>query len=79
MKIDQKDAINKLSPKWGNCPMCGKKDYEVGEHLLELRECEFGAINTNSFVFPVATVTCANCGQLSLVDAVQVGIKTIQE
>ncbi len=77
MTLDQDELIEKLMDKWNNCPMCGKKDYEIGKEVLELRECVGGGIDVSdrTLVHPVARVTCKNCGNMMLVDLLKVNVK----
>lgn len=75
MEINRDDLVEKLKDKWGNCPMCGVKDFLTGERLMELRECEGGGMSSNSFVHPIVTITCKNCGHLMLVDATTINLK----
>jgi hypothetical protein len=72
-KFDSARFIDYLKSKWEGraCPLCGVGNWNVSESIFELRE-----FNKEAFVIggapivPVIPVTCANCGNTVLVNAI---------
>ncbi len=69
---DTKKVISFLSEKWGNrdCPMCGKGPWEVQDKAFQLSEFHQGNLVIGGPLIPVIPVTCTNCGNTVLVNAI---------
>ncbi|MGF7028451.1 hypothetical protein [Sphingobacterium sp. HSC-15S19] len=71
-KINLEGVIQHLNEKWGNrpCPMCGSNSWNVSDNVYELREFHGGdLVLGNGPILPVIPVTCNNCGNSILVNA----------
>jgi hypothetical protein len=76
-KIDSKKLIEQLKIKWNErpCPMCGEKNWSVQDTIFELREFQHGSmVIGNGPLVPVAPVTCNNCGNTFLINAIVAGL-----
>lgn len=80
MKKDKKIKIEKvvqhLNSKWGNrpCSMCGSNSWNVSDKIYELREFHGGNLVLGSEpIFPVIPVSCNNCGNSVMVNALLAG------
>jgi len=60
-----------LSERWGNraCPMCGKGPWSVQDKIFQLSEFHQGSLVVGGPLIPVVPVTCGNCGNTVLVNA----------
>lgn len=79
MKIDTEKAISFLNEKWNNmtCPYCHCTEWNVSDKAFELREFNNGNMylgGPNAAITPVVTVTCNNCGNTVLINALITGI-----
>ncbi|MBA0014167.1 MAG: hypothetical protein H0Z53_00880 [Nitrosospira sp.] len=70
--FDTKKVIDFLSEKWGNrdCQMCGKGPWEVQDKAFQLMEFHQGNLVVGGPLIPVIPVTCTNCGNTVLVNAI---------
>lgn len=77
-KIDGQKLINHLSKKWKgkNCPMCGEGPWNASDSPFELREFNEGnlIIGGQTSIVPVIPITCNNCGNTILINAVVAGL-----
>lgn len=70
---DSSKLIEHLKAKWQNrpCPMCGQGNWTVQDKVFELREFHDGAmVIGGSALVPIVPVTCANCGNTVLINAI---------
>jgi predicted nucleic-acid-binding Zn-ribbon protein len=67
-------VISFLSEKWGNkeCPMCGKGPWQVQDKVFQLSEFLPGRL-IGGLMIPVIPVTCTNCGNTQLINAIIAG------
>ncbi|PHQ86182.1 MAG: hypothetical protein COB65_01495 [Thalassobium sp.] len=75
-KTNVEKVVQHLNTKWGNrpCPMCGEKSWTVSDTVYELREFHGGNVVLGSGpIFPVIPVSCNNCGNSIMVNALQSG------
>ncbi|AKH10535.1 hypothetical protein OEA30_005248 [Escherichia coli] len=71
VKSDQ--IIKYLSEKWGGskCPLCKKGRWNVSDKIFELREFHEGNVVIGAGpIVPIIPVTCDNCGNVVLVNAI---------
>ena len=75
-KINIEKVIQQLNSKWENrpCPMCGSNSWNVSDKVYELREFHGGNLVIGSGpIFPVIPVSCNNCGNSVMVNALMAG------
>jgi hypothetical protein len=73
--IDTKKVLahlNKIGNTSKGCKFCGANDWAVIGKVFELREFRGGAVG--SPVIPVIPVTCNQCGNLLLFNAIAAGL-----
>jgi hypothetical protein len=74
---DLKKIVDLLHKHQPTCAVCGKKDYNVHEHLISLAPAKsteniiFGAAGT---LYPFAMVTCKHCGNTNFLNSVILGL-----
>lgn len=68
-------ALVFLQKKWGNkaCPMCGTGQWAVQDNVYQLTEYHSGNVVLGGPIVPVIPVSCANCGNTVLVNAIIAG------
>lgn len=73
--IESKKVISFLSEKWGEkkCPMCNHDAWEVQDKVFQLSEFHQGNLVVGGPLVPVIPVTCTNCGNTILVNALIAG------
>jgi predicted nucleic-acid-binding Zn-ribbon protein len=61
-----------LREKWGDrsCPMCGANAWAVQDKVFQLNEFSSGNLVIGGPLVPVVPVTCTNCGNTVLVNAI---------
>jgi len=72
-KFNSDEFIGWLQDKWGDrkCPLCGAQKWNVSDTVFELREFHQGDIIVGGApIAPVIPVTCSNCGNTVLVNAI---------
>ena len=79
MKIDSNQMIQFLNEKWTGtpCPYCRGTEWNVEGKVFELREFNKGDMyigGPNSSIVPVVPVTCNNCGNTVMVNALIAGV-----
>jgi hypothetical protein len=86
MEKNKKEQVQKiiehLNTKWGNrpCPMCSTSSWTVSDTIYELREFHGGNIVLgNGPIYPIVPVSCNNCGNTIIVNAIQAGAVERQE
>lgn len=76
-KIESAKLIRHLNQKWAGrgCAQCGKSNWEVQASTFELREFHGGNMVIGAGpIIPVVPVTCSNCGNTILVNALVSGV-----
>lgn len=73
------EIMDFIDEAWKNhiCPgCCNKVGLSVKNRLFELREFNDGdlVVGGNQASLPVVAVTCNECGYVSLISAIQIGI-----
>jgi len=81
MKLTQEQSaklLEYLKSKWtpdARCPMCGKDDWGVAEYVFQMLAASLsGGLVLGGPVMPLVPVTCINCGNTVLVNALSAGI-----
>ena len=64
-----------LDERWGGraCPMCGKGPWSVQDKIFQLSEFHQGSLVIGGPLIPVVPITCGNCGNTVLVNAILSG------
>jgi len=75
-KLHPQKVIDFLSEKWGGkgCPMCGKGPWNVPDNTFQLMEFHSGNLVMGGPLIPVIPVSCGNCGNTVLVNAIIAGV-----
>lgn len=76
--VDSQQIIRFLTEKWQGraCPMCGAGNWNVQDHVFQLTVFSGGAIVAGGPLIPIIPVTCGNCGNTVLVNAITAGAVT---
>ena len=71
-KLDDQKLIQFLNQKWGNakCPLCGHGNWNVDTNIVTLINATDGVMQVGGNYLPLVPVTCMNCGNTILVNAV---------
>jgi hypothetical protein len=75
-KINQQKLLTHLSEKWKgrSCSMCDARNWNLSDKLFELREFQGGELVLGTGpIIPLVVVTCNNCGNTVLVNAIKAG------
>jgi hypothetical protein len=74
--FDTQHILSFLGDKWRGrpCQMCGVGKWNVQESTFQLTEFNQGSMVIGGPVIPVVPVTCDNCGNTVLVNAILTGI-----
>lgn len=75
-KFNSEKFLSHLKEKWGGrpCPLCGIGNWNVSDSVYELREFHDGNLVLGSGpIVPVVPVTCSNCGNTIMVNALLSG------
>ncbi len=74
--IDDKKLIAHLAAKWTGrpCPMCGAANWNAQNSSFQLMEFHGGNVVIGGPVIPVVPITCANCGNTVLINAIVAGV-----
>lgn len=69
--IESDKVIRFLNEKWLGrpCPMCGVGRWSIDQSIFQLMEYNNGGIVIGGPVIPIIPVTCTNCGNTVLVNA----------
>lgn len=76
-KFDGQKFLQFLKVKWAGrpCPMCGSGPWNVQDEAFELRAFQGGNLVLGAGpLVPVVVVTCQNCGNTMLVNAIVSGV-----
>ena len=70
-ETDFAHLLDFLQAKWQNrpCPMCGGGPWQVEDTPYQLTQFQQGGFLIGAPVVPVAVITCGNCGNTVLVNA----------
>ena len=87
MKIGDKErqrVIDHINKKWGadaKCPVCKHNSWTVPDEVYEFREYKGGgiAIGGKNLIIPIFPVTCDNCGNTILFNALVLKIPVKRE
>ncbi len=79
VKVDAKKVNAWLGEHWkGNraCPICGNSHWEMGEELVEVRDCRYGQrFNLDGEVsYPLVVVICETCSYTMFFNAIRIGL-----
>jgi hypothetical protein len=72
-KLDSEKLLKHLNEKWHGqtCPMCKTGNWNVSDAIFELREFNEGSLVIGGGpLIPVVPITCNNCGNTVLVNAI---------
>ena len=74
--INADRMIAHLRDKWKgrNCPLCGEGGWQVQDKAFELREFHGCTMVLGGPVIPLIPITCSNCGNTVLVNAISAGV-----
>lgn len=75
-EVKSEKFIAHLRSKWKSqrCPLCGEGNWNVSDRVFELREYHGGNVVIGAGpIVPVVPVTCDNCGNTTLVNAIVSG------
>jgi hypothetical protein len=72
---ENQKVIQHLQKKWGNraCPMCQVAQWNVEPQPYQLMQFHAGSLVVGGPIVPVFPVTCTNCGNTLLVNAIVSG------
>lgn len=68
------DFIERKWPNRGACPMCGQNDWAIRNRIFEIGEHSGVSRGAQRAVLPVVALTCENCANTVLLNAVKMGI-----
>jgi hypothetical protein len=79
--LDVNKVIEHLRVRWSGrpCQMCGVGNWNVQNSIYQLLQFNQGAVVIGGPVIPVIPVTCNNCGNTVLVNAITAGLLTVPE
>ena len=80
-KIDSEKIIEHLKSKWKgrSCPMCNKGPWNVQDSAYELRRFHGGSMLLGGPIIPVIPISCNNCGNTLLINAIMAGLVDREE
>lgn len=70
---DEQQLFAVKKAKVHTCQLCGGQDWQVLEHMMELRLHDSGAISLDGQM-PLVAIVCKNCQQVALLNAVALGL-----
>ncbi len=74
----QQKLISKLNEIWKNktCEICTSTSWNINDTVFELREFHGGnmVIGGNSSIQPLISLTCNNCGNTKLLNAIKLDV-----
>jgi len=77
-KQQQEQMVNYIKTKWAaptSCPVCRQNTWQVAAEVHEIREFSGGNIVLGgSALVPLVPVTCQNCGNTMLFNALIAGV-----
>ena len=75
-KFNSEKFLNHLKKKWEGrpCPLCGIGNWNISDSVFELRKFHGGnLVISGGPVVPIVPVTCSNCGNTIMVNALLSG------
>ena len=74
--FDATKFVELLTQKWKGkpCPMCNSGPWNVTPEIFEVRQYYGGSFVLAGKIAPLVAVTCANCGNTILVNALTTGL-----
>jgi len=75
--VDQR-IVDFLNGKWRppkTCTLCGSNVWSIEQNLAELRFLSTGGFVVGGPIIPLIVITCNNCGNTVLVNAMKAGWK----
>jgi len=74
-KYDTNKLIAHLKVKWAGrpCPMCLVGNWEVQDSIFQIMEFNEGSLVIGGPIVPLVPVTCKNCGNTILLNAIVSG------
>ncbi len=80
MRLTQEQAnsvierIRQFAPQGIVCPVCGRRNWNINDLIVESREFHNGDIMLgNSAIMPLVTLTCASCSNTLFLNAIHLG------
>jgi hypothetical protein len=72
---DAKKFLQYLNGKWAGrpCSQCGASAWQVQDSIFELRGFSGGSLVLGGPIVPLIPVTCSNCGNTVLINAILAG------
>ena len=69
-------ALQKFKYHSKACQVCQSTDWKITDAIFELREFTGGQItlDTDSMIYPVIPLSCANCGTTLFLNALDLGV-----
>jgi predicted nucleic-acid-binding Zn-ribbon protein len=76
---DEKKTVKSwIEGKWtqesADCPICGRNDWNIGEHVAEMPALGKTMVAAKRATYPHVALVCLNCGHTLLFNAVVIGI-----
>ena len=81
-KINSEILIKHLQTKWKGqkCQMCCEGNWNISDTIFELREYNQGSLVIGGGpIIPVIPITCDNCGNTILINAIKAGVIEIKK
>jgi len=71
-KFDTQQVLQFLKVKWHGqtCPLCNSGNWTAQDSTFQLMEFNAGSLVVGGPVIPVIPITCSNCGNVVLVNAI---------
>ena len=72
---DANKFLQHLNTKWSGrpCAQCGAATWQVQDVIFELRGFSGGSLVLGGPIIPLIPVTCSNCGNTILINAILAG------
>lgn len=72
--------LGTINPGGIICPICGNRRWNVNDLVIESREFNNGNIivGGESAIMPFVSITCQNCANTMLLNAIQLGVVSRQ-
>lgn len=79
--IDLEQLNSKINGNWfRECPVChGKETIGFESDLMQLTEFKGGNLSNEIAVIPLVVLTCGNCGNTILLNAINLGLVSDDE
>jgi hypothetical protein len=63
----------------GGCNACGNPNWQFDDVIFELRQFVGGGISADSLIKPLIAITCTNCGNVMLMNAIAAGVLRVEQ